>query len=452
MNPNYTGKTVAVIGLGVSNTPLIEFLLSHGATVTARDLKPYDRLPEAVRAYALEGVTFKCGEDYLASLDEDIIFKSPGIRFDKPEIASARARGAVVTSEMELFFELCPCKIIAVTGSDGKTTTTTLISRALAMQYGEDKVYLGGNIGTPLLPLVEEMTPDCFAVVELSSFQLHTMTRSPQIAVITNLSPNHLDWHRDMEEYANAKANIFLHQTPGDRLVVNGRNSYTLKMAKDAVPGTEIVYFNSPEGVYERDGCIYDGASPIMLTSDILIPGRHNAENYMAVIAALRGIVDVDVIVTLAGEFPGVPHRIELVRALGGVKYYNSSIDSSPSRTTAALSSFSQKLIVICGGYDKQIPFAPLADILVKKAKAVILTGATADKIEAALTAHADFDPSLLPVWRKDDFKEAVLAAKEIAMPGDTVILSPACASFDAFPNFEVRGNTFKEIVNQFEA
>ncbi len=449
---DYTSKRIAVIGLGVSNTPLIEFLLRNGATVCARDVKPFDRLPEQLRAFALEGVTFRCGEDYLADLEEDIIFKSPGIRFDKPELLDAVKRGAELTSEMELFFKLCPCKIIGVTGSDGKTTTTTLISRALAMEYGENKVYLGGNIGRPLLPLVEEMTEDCFAVVELSSFQLHTMKQSPHVAVVTNLSPNHLDWHIDMEEYRDAKRNITRYQKTNDRLVVDFTQPLTAVFDQEANEGVSVIRFNDPSQIHCKGNCIYDGETPLMLTTDIRIPGKHNVLNYMAVIAALKGLVDIETILTLAREFPGVPHRIEFVRELDGVKYYNSSIDSSPSRTSAALSSFTQKVIPICGGYDKKIPFEPLADILIKKAKAVILTGATADKIEKTLVSHPDFDPLTLPIIRKTDFTDAVNAARLTAKEGDIVILSPACASFDAFPNFEVRGNTFKNIVLAFEA
>jgi len=447
MTIDYTGKTVAVLGLGVSNTPLIEFLLRHGATVCARDLKPFDRLPEAVRAFALEGVSFRCGEDYLENLYEDIIFRSPGIRPDKPQITAALAQGLVLTSEMELFFELCPCPIIAVTGSDGKTTTTTLISLALSRQYGQERVYVGGNIGRPLLPLVEQMTPDCFAVVELSSFQLHTMKRSPHIAVVTNLSPNHLDWHTDMEEYRDAKRNITRHQRAGDRLVLKGSDEPTRIFGEEANEGVEVIRFDAEGELYVKDGCIYDRGAPVLPVSRVRIPGAHNVLNYMAVIAALRGLVEAENIVSLAEEFPGVPHRIEQVRILDGVTYYNSSIDSSPSRTRAALSAFDQRVIVICGGYDKKIPFAPLADILIRKAKAVILTGATADKIEQALVADPAFDPAALPIIRCDDLESATLAAREMATFGDTVILSPACASFDAFPNFEVRGNTFKQIV-----
>ncbi|MBE6632303.1 MAG: UDP-N-acetylmuramoyl-L-alanine--D-glutamate ligase [Ruminococcaceae bacterium] len=441
------GKRVTVCGIGISNLPLIYFLLSKGATVSARDRKSRDKMEDTAKELEEKGVKLILGEDYLEDINEEIIFRSPGIRYDKPQLCKAVENGALLTSEMQLFFELCPAAIIGITGSDGKTTTTTLISKLIEMQYG--KVYVGGNIGRPLLPLVEEMGKDDYAVVELSSFQLHTMTLSPKISVVTNISPNHLDYHKDMEEYIDAKKNIFLN--PGnERLVINAKNAVTAKFADFARDGAETVPFLSEEGVYEKDGTIFYGDDAVLETKDILIPGRHNVENYMAAVGALYGIVDKKNFVELAKTFGGVEHRIELIRELDGVKYYNSSIDSSPSRTAAALNSFGSKLIVICGGYDKQIPFEPLADVLCKKAKVVVLTGATAGKIKAALLAHPDFPSSGICVIEESDFTKAVNAAQKAAVSGDTVILSPACASFDAFPNFEVRGRRFKEIVLGF--
>ena len=452
MTPDFSGKRIAVLGLGISNSPLIGYLLERGASVTARDRKPFDELPEAVRAYSGRGVSFVCGDGYLDGIDADIIFKSPGIRYDKPQLTEAASKGTVITSEMELFFELCPAKIIGVTGSDGKTTSTTLIYKALEAQYGSDKVFVGGNIGAPLLPVVDKMTSDCFAVVELSSFQLHTMRRSPDISLITNISPNHLDYHRDMAEYIDAKSNIFRFQKPGSRLVLNAANPHTASLAGKANKDVETIMFGgSPAdntGVYELDGGIYDGISRILDVSDIILPGHHNVENYMGAIAALRGIVGSEVFRSLARTFPGVEHRCELVRELDGVKFYNSSIDSSPTRTSAALYSFKDKVIVICGGYDKHIPFEPLAKPLCDKAKTVVLTGATADKIYSALTSSPDYRPGNPEIIREPDFHRAVIAASNCASSGDCVILSPACASFDAFPNFEVRGKTFKSIIN----
>lgn len=443
---SFNGKKVTVIGLGISNTPLIPWLLSRGAVVTARDKKEFDNLPEAVKAYKEQGVSFVCGEGYLSNIDADVIFKAPGLRYDLPEISEAVEKGAVLTSEMEQFFEDCPCKIIGVTGSDGKTTSTTLIYKCLCEQYGENKVFVGGNIGKPLLPEISKMDETCFAVVELSSFQLHTMKHSPEISLITNLSPNHLDYHKGMEEYVEAKKNIYLNAKPGSVLVLNGENEVTKNLGSDAPEGVEVRYFLNGYAKVE-DGKITVNGRTVLNTENILIPGKHNVENYCGVICALDGIVDDAVFEKIAKNFGGVEHRIELVRRLNGVSYYNSSIDSSPTRSAAALNSFKNKVIVICGGYDKKIPFEPLADVLLKKAKTVVLTGATAQKIKNALINHKDYTADAIKIIEKPDFKDAVMAAHNEAKDGDTVLLSPACASFDAFPNFEVRGNTFKEII-----
>lgn len=447
MDYSFDGVSVAVIGLGISNTPLIGWLLERGAVITARDKKPFEKLNEKVRSYKERGVRFVCGEDYLEDLNEKFIFKAPGLRYDIPQIKQAVDSGSILTSEMELFFELCPCKIIGVTGSDGKTTSTTLIYKALAATYGEDKVFVGGNIGKPLLPELGKMKEDCFAVLELSSFQLHTMKRSPDISVITNISPNHLDYHKSMEEYIEAKKNIYLHARPGSRLVLNGKNEITSKLGDDAPSSVDIVKFVYGD-VEVQDGYICRRGERVLKVSDILIPGAHNVENYMGVIAALDKLVPDEVIANIAKTFKGVEHRIEFVRELDGVRYYNSSIDSSPTRTAAALGSFDQKLIVICGGYDKHIPFEPLAETLCQRAKTVVLTGATAGRIKDVLLASESYKPGFPEVIEKKDFADAVNAAKAAAASGDVVILSPACASFDAFANFEERGNTYKGIVN----
>jgi UDP-N-acetylmuramoylalanine--D-glutamate ligase len=281
------------------------------------------------------------------------------------------------------------------------------------------------------------------AVVELSSFQLQTMTMSPDISVVTNLSPNHLDYHTSMDEYVAAKKNIFLHGR-NRRLILNYKNDITRAMANEARPDAEVVFFLSETGIYDKDDMIFYRGEPVISVSDILIPGRHNAENYMAAIGAVYGLASSDDIRFVANTFGGVEHRCELVCEKGGVRYYNSSIDSSPTRTTAALNSFKQKLIVICGGYDKHIPLEPLAEPLCRMAKTVVLTGATAPKIKAVLDAFEGEKPV---IYERPDFYDAVMTAVSAASAGDIVLLSPACASYDAFPNFEVRGSRFKEIV-----
>lgn len=453
-------KRVSVVGLGVSNVPLIEFLHGCGAVITARDKKPVEELGEAGEKLKSLGVRLVCGDGYLSDIDDDVIFRSPGIRYDIPEFTDAVSRGAVISSEMELFFELCPCDIIGITGSDGKTTTTTVTSLILKKQAELDgskrKIYLGGNIGTPLIGYVEEIKPDDLCVVELSSFQLHTMTRSPHIAAITNITPNHLNWHTDMREYIDAKTNIFTHQSASDRVVLNYENDVTAELAEKA-KGT--VYFFSSKrtppsdnAVYEENGVIYlkENGVPekIMETADIRLVGRHNVENYMTAIALTAGYVTPEAVSGVAREFNGVEHRLEFVRELDGVKYYNGSIDSSPTRTIAALSCFDTPVVVILGGYDKNLDYEPLCEPLYKHAHTAVLTGQNAEKIYKALCDHGI--PEDFEMIKEPDFEAAVYAAKNAARPGDTVILSPAAASFDRFKNFEERGKIYKSIVQSF--
>ena len=466
------GVRCGVVGIGISNLPLINFLCRAGARVCARDKKNADELGNVAQDLIERGVTLKLGTDYLEELDEAVIFRSPGIRPDIPEFSAACARGSVLTSEMELFMELCPARVFGVTGSDGKTTTTTLLSLILkeAVKNTPRKVYVGGNIGTPLLPYVSEMSADDLVVLELSSFQLQTMKRSPALSVITNLSPNHLNWHTDMSEYVHAKANIF---APADcvSLTVNADNEESLRLLSEYDRGARrITYFSSTKqeisefptldsgdvAILVKDGYVtryQDGNWETLLNvSDILLPGRHNLENYMAAIAAASAWEKLSpgAIHTVATSFTGVKHRLERVRVLRGVSYYNSSIDTTPTRTLAALSALNRKCIVICGGYDKHLSFEPLADALATHAKAVVLTGATSEKIRAALLEKEEFISGKIPVFEEHLFENAVKRAHALATEGDTVLLSPACASFDAFKNFEARGEAFRDIVAQF--
>ncbi|HIV85869.1 MAG TPA: UDP-N-acetylmuramoyl-L-alanine--D-glutamate ligase [Candidatus Monoglobus merdigallinarum] len=454
-NQKIKKRRVAVIGIGVSNVPLIRFLAERGAKITAHDRRTRGQLGSIYDELRGLGVEFVLGGSYLDEIrgDAEMIFKTPGVRFDEPAIAEAVAGGAVLSSEMELFFELCPAPIIGVTGSDGKTTTTSLIYDML--KRAGYKCYLGGNIGSPLIYDVESIKPDDKVVVELSSFQLHTMKKSPHIAVVTNVTPNHLDWHKDYDEYIEAKKAIFANQSEGGRAVFNYDNDITRSLCAEARCG---VYFSRQNKL--TDGyCINDGyivqfkngkeVRRILDTRDIYIPGVHNIENYMAAIAATEGLVSDEIIRETAKGFVGVPHRIEFVRELGGVKFYNDSIASSPARTTAGLNSFEQKVVLIAGGYDKKIPFDDFGAVVCSRVKKLVLCGFTADKIEAAVKAAPNFDGSL-EIYKLDDFREAVTKAKDIAEPGDVVILSPACASFDKFKNFEERGNMFKQIVKEF--
>ena len=436
------GKRVTVIGIGVSNRPLLRLLAGAGAKVTARDRKTEEQLGDIVPRLREWGVELVLGEDYMEGIGGDVVFRTPSLRPDHPGLLAAVEQGARLTSEMEVFFEVCPCPVIAVTGSDGKTTTTTVIAEML--RAAGKTVWLGGNIGTPLLPLCREMKPEDYAVVELSSFQLMDMKRSPQRAVITNLAPNHLDIHRDMEEYVDAKKNIFRYQKEGDLLVVNADNPIT---APFRGPGETRTFSRLGEGdVCVRDGVIFRGGRKVLPVSDILLPGVHNVENYMAAIAVVEGLAPDEDIRQVARTFGGVEHRIELVRVKDGVRYYNDSIASSPTRTMAGLRSFPEKVILIAGGYDKHIPYDPLGPEICAHVKKLFLNGATGPKIRAAVERCPGEKPEMVDCG---DFASAVKAAAAAAEPGDVVLMSPASAAIDQFRNFMVRGNYFKELVKE---
>ena len=444
---NLKGKRIVVLGIGVSNRPLIRMLLDRGLHVTACDKAERKDIDEEVLALEQDGAELRLGSGYLDSLQADVVFRTPGMHPNIPALCQLREHGAAITSEMEAFFAVCPCSIIAVTGSDGKTTTTTLIAEILK-QAGR-KVWVGGNIGQPLLPLAEQMQPDDLAVVELSSFQLMHMKQSPHVAVVTNLAPNHLDVHKDMEEYVESKANIYLHQSPNDRLIVNMDNEITASFAANAVGAVR--YFSRKEklndGVCFNDGVIFHNGKPVMTRKDIAIPGLHNVENYMAAIAAVEGFAADEDVLAVARNFKGVEHRIEFVRELNGVRYYNDSIASSPSRTIAGLHAFEEKVILIAGGYDKHIPFDVLGPEIVAHVKALVLCGHTAQKIKDVVLDAPNYNEKTLPIFIVNDLREAVRKAREFATAGDVVTLSPACAAFDQFKNFMVRGKVYKDIV-----
>ena len=450
------GKTVAFIGIGTSNLPLIKLFAEKGAKVVACDRKSFESLGDNGAKAKEYGAELILGDDYLSNINADIVFRSPGTPFYKDELVKLRENGTVLTSEMEVFFDLCPCKAIAVTGSDGKTTTTTIISEIL--KAAGKTVHLGGNIGKPLLPEIESVKPDDWAVVELSSFQLISMRKSPDIAVVTNLAPNHLDIHKDMQEYVDSKKNIVLHQNAFSKAVLNLDNEIANgfsgdvrgKLAKFSVKeklfngayldGTKIVYSD------------YGKVTEVMDYRDIKIPGMHNVENYLAAISAVWGIADVDTIVQVAKTFGGVAHRAEFIREYRGVKYYNDSIASSPTRTAlGTLSLYDEKIIIIAGGYDKHIPYEPLGPVINNKVKTLILLGDTAPKIEAAVKGADNYDESSIKIINVTNMEEAVEAAVNNSVEGDIVSLSPASASFGLYKNFEERGNHFKTIVNNLE-
>ena len=437
------GKRIAVCGIGVSNTPLIENFLLQGARVFACDRRSRELIGPVADMLEEKGAELRLGENYLKNLEVDIIFRTPGMNYYIPELVKARENGIAVTSEMEVFFEVCPATIFAVTGSDGKTTTTTLIAKMLEAEG--KKVHIGGNIGRPLLPLIEQIKPEDYVVVELSSFQLISMRKSPDVAVVTNVAPNHLDVHKDMDEYINAKKNILLHQNAFSRTVLNDDNEIT-KSFSDEVRG-QYMHFSMKTPVSNGawladDGTIYMAyrrmVAPILNKNEIALIGEHNVANYLAAISAVWGYAGADSIRKVAKEFTGVEHRIEPVRTLNGVKYFNDSIATSPTRTIAGLKAFDGKVILIAGGYDKHIPFEPLAPIINEKVKLLILSGPTADKIEKAVKSDSSYKG--LTILHSDDMENSVRIAYENARDGDIVTLSPACASFDMFKSYEHRG------------
>ncbi|MDB2153357.1 UDP-N-acetylmuramoyl-L-alanine--D-glutamate ligase [Clostridium butyricum] len=448
---NYiSNKKVAVVGIGVSNIPLINFLLQLGAHVTGFDRKTKEDLGEVAIDFEAKGVKLELGEGYLDNLiGYEVVFKSPSMRIDSEALVRAKSEGAYITSEMEEFVRYTKGKIYAVTGSDGKTTTTTIISKLLKEQGYN--TWVGGNIGTPLFSEIENIKDEDKVVLELSSFQLMTMSEEIDIAICTNLAPNHLDMHKDMKEYVDSKKNIFLYQSKNDVLVVNRENEITYEFEKEA-KGI-VREFSSKRkienGAYYEDGILYLEGKEVCRKEDIVIKGMHNVENYLAAFIATKDEVSIEVMKKVAETFAGVEHRCEFIRELDGVKYYNDSIASSPTRTLAGLKAFDKKVILIAGGYDKHIPFEPLAYEGYPYIKELILVGATSDKIEAVFKALENEKGIKTSIKRANTLEEAVSICKSIAEAGDIVTLSPACAAFDMFANFMVRGNTFKKIVNE---
>jgi UDP-N-acetylmuramoylalanine--D-glutamate ligase len=442
------GKKTAVVGIGISNTPLIDFLLQLGAQVSAFDRKKENELGKIATEFRKKGVNLVLGESYLDNLKGfDVIFKTPSMRIDSPALVIARENGAYITSEMEEFVKYCPSKIYGITGSDGKTTTTTLIYNMLKEQGY--KTWVGGNIGTPLFTNIEEISGEDRVVLELSSFQLMTMDVSPEIAIVTNLSPNHLDIHKDMDEYVQAKKNIFKHQEEANLLILNKDNEITNSMEGES-NGRVILFSikeNIEEGGYFKNNKLYIKRKEVCNLSEIKLKGMHNVENLLAAFCAVSEDVEINSMRKVATTFAGVEHRCEFVTEIDGVQYYNDSIASSPSRTLAGLNAFEKPVILIAGGYDKKIPFEPLAQEGYSKIKTLILIGATKYKIKDAFDNIIREKNLELSIIIEDTLEAAIYKAKEIATSGDIVTLSPACASFDMFANFEIRGNAFKEIL-----
>lgn len=448
------GKKVAIIGIGVSNLPLLEYFYDLNARVTIFDSKESNQISvEAMQKIEKYGFEFIGGKDSLSRLKGfDIIFRSPSCMPDRPELVEAVENGAVLTSEIEMVLKLAPCKVIGVTGTEGKTTTTTLINE-IVKKSGR-KTYLGGNMGKPIFTKIRNIKPENIIILELSSFQLSDMDISPDISVVTNIYPDHLNVHKSYEEYREAKKNIFKHQSENGIVVLNYDNEFTREFAKEA--NGKVIFFSSKEKL--DDGFIYDKTDGtikycedgvrrhIMKKEDIKLRGIHNYENICAAIAATSSIVDVDTQVKAIEEFTGVEHRLEFVRELNNVKWYNDSIGTSPASTIAGLNSFDEDIILLAGGSDKGLDYKEVGEAIARKVRALILTGPTSEKIENA-TKQA-LNGKSIEIYYTSNMQESVNLAKDIAKAGDVVLLSPASASFDLYKNFEDRGHQFKDCVN----
>ena len=448
-------RKVAIIGLGVSNLPLLKYMYEKDANVTVFDEKEKEEIPrkllERLQKY---GANAFFGKKCFRNLKGfDIIFRSPSCLPTRKELIEEENRGAIITSEIEMLMKIAPCKIIGVTGSDGKTTTTSLIYSIL--KKAGYNTYLGGNIGIPLFTKIDEMRPNDILVLELSSFQLMGMKISPNISVITNITPNHLNIHKDYEEYIDAKKTIFKYQNENDYLILNYDNEITRKCKEEAK--SKVIYFSSREkldnGFIVDNGIIKeceDGIRKhILNTKDVLLRGNHNFENIASALAATKTLVDQDTAVESVKEFKAVEHRLEFVRELNNVKWYNDSVSSSPTRTIAGLNSFDEDIVLIAGGYDKNLDYTPIAKPILKKVKTLILLGATSGKIFEAVKKEEENEGKSISIYMSNTLEEAINLAKKYARPNEVVLFSPASASFDMFKNFAERGNIFKNLVNK---
>ncbi|MBE3582544.1 MAG: UDP-N-acetylmuramoyl-L-alanine--D-glutamate ligase [Limnochordaceae bacterium] len=461
----WRGRRVAVVGLGISNLAVIRYLMKHGAIISGRDKKTLDQLGEIGKELAALPVDLRLGAGYLDGLDQfDALFLTPGIPKHLPELQLAMARGVEIHSEIEIVLAECRAPVIGVTGSSGKTTTTTLVGKML--QAAGLQTFVGGNIGQPLIEQAAHIPLGAWVVLELSSFQLEMLQQSPQAAVVTNVTPNHLDVHASMEEYIAAKEHIFRYQGENDWAIFNKGNTTTRAMAVRA-PG-QVAFFSREEPVevgawVEGDRLLlrrqpHGNVEELGLRQEIVLPGWHNVENVLAA-AAVTGLaarLPVAAIREVFTRFRGVPHRLERVDEVDGVLFYNDSIATTPSRALAGIRAVERPIVLIAGGYDKHLPFDELAQEIMRpggRVRVVVLLGATAGKIAAALeraAVQAGMSGAQTPVvLRAGSFREAVALAGRQARPGDAVLLSPACASYDLFHNFEERGEVFRQLVKE---
>ena len=451
-------KNVAIIGLGIEGVALCDFLIDKVSTITVLDELDPISLKEKVdsklytkilKILENDKIVKIFGEKYMDSLlDFDLVFRSPSIYFSDPKLLSAKDSGVQISSQMNLFFDLCPCKIIGVTGTKGKGTTASLIFDILNYKKAQ-RVYLAGNIGYPAITLIPEIKSDDIVILELSNFQLADLQKSPNIAVVTNLYIDHLDYHKSSEEYHAAKFNILAHQRKGDIAILNKKATFA---AADLVKvESEIKYFgrSTEDAIVYQDKVILDPAGrdlEICKLSEIKLFGQHNLENIAAATLAADCLgIDIGVISAAIKQFVGLPHRLELVREIEGIKFINDSFATNPEPTIAAIESFQNDKIMILGGSSKGADFHSLANAIVtNNVDTVVLIGREASRIKEALLDEGFLGTA---IDNLRDFDAAVGSAYDAAKAGDVIILSPACASFDMFKNYKDRGDKFKAAV-----
>ncbi len=454
---DFRGRQVTLVGLGTrTHVALARYLVGKGARVRISERKPREQLSRELELIADLPVELRLGghqpEDVL---DADVVFVSPGVPREIPVLGVACERGIPISSEIELLFARCLAPIVGITGSAGKTTTTTLVGEML--RADGRAVYVGGNIGIPLIEKVDDIAADSWVVLELSSYQLEALDRSAHVGAILNVTPNHLDRHPSFEHYRESKFNLVRHQSPGDTAILGADDPVAASLAPRCTGSVR--WFSSDHdvtvGAYRRgDELIVRDESVdarFAVTSDLKVPGAHNVLNVLAAAAVARATgVRLAAISQIATTFTGVEHRLEFVRQIDGVSYYNDSIATSPERTRAGLQSFTCPIVLIAGGRSKHLPMEDLARTIVEKVRAVVTIGEMADEIEEAVRAQSGGEK--LPIERASDLAGAVRIARTLARPGDAVLLSPSGTSFDQFQDFEDRGRRFKAEVWALEA
>lgn len=451
-------KKVAVIGLGVSNIPLLDYLYQKQADVSVFDDREESTLNkdilDKIKQYRFKSYLGKGNLENLKGFD--LIFRSPSCLPTKTELLAESNRGAIVTTEIEQLMKLAPCKIIGITGSDGKTTTTTLTAEVL--KNAGYTVYKGGNIGIPLFTKLNEIKPEDIIVLELSSFQLMNMEISPDIAAITNITPNHLNIHKDYQEYIEAKKNIFKYQNDNGILVLNADNEIT-NSCKNEAHG-KVTMFSSKQKlengfIVDTDGIIKECDEGIRRhifnTKDLKLKGMHNFQNACTVLALTKGLVDTDEAAETIKKFTGVNHRQEYIRTVDGVEWYNDSASTSPTRGISAINAFKDReIVLIAGGADKNLDYTPIGKPIVDNVNSLILIGQTANKIYEAVKTELEHQQKNIDIHMCETFEQSMKLAKRIAKPGQIVLFSPASTSFDMFKDMYDRGNQFKEMVMKF--